>query len=231
MLIIHDIFGQETSEKECNDFINKCINEYFNKNKLDYKNFKEDIINYRNLYYNTSQNFEFDNEEQLKNKFLGNEFKFKDNFSDVGKFFLEQEKRFFNIEINKATSKAAETLNSIDKIINEDETTEDTYLINKKENDEDNDNISLYEKEFNDILEKITNYLNKNIGEKHGDNIVENSKDKILLKIFIVNLVCKKLLEKLCKNTQNIWAFFYNLARQYNDSIEGIKKLRDYFKE
>ena len=235
VLTIHDIFGQETDEKECNDFIKECINEYFNKDNLEYKDFKKDILNYRNLYYNTSQSFEFDVEEELKNSFLEEKLSFEDNnFSKVGKFFLKQEKKFFNIEIGKATRIAIEVLNTNDKkIIDEDETIEDmnTNLINDKENDEEYANISMDKKEFNDILKKITNYLKKNFGEKHGENMVENSKDKILLKIFIVNLVSKKLLEKLCKKTQNIWAFFYNLARQYNDSIEGIKKLRDYFKE
>ena len=58
-----------------------------------------------------------------------------------------------------------------------------------------------------------------------------NNNDKILLKIFIINLVCKDLTYELCEKSQNIWDFFLNLARHYNEAIEGLKKLSVNFKE
>ena len=61
------------------------------------------------------------------------------------------------------------------------------------------------------------------------NNMVINNNDKILIKIFIIDLVCKNLTYKLCQKCQNLWDVCYNLAERYNDSINGLKQIQEHF--
>lgn len=130
------------------------------------------------------------------------------NFQIYLIFLLEQEKKFYNIIITNTIINVSNDKhihisndNSIG-IINDDETDDEINLIENDKNKEKkliNTNNSLNgENQFNNIREKIINYIKKKFGEQHGDNIVVNSKDKILLKIFFINLVCKDLTSELC---------------------------------
>lgn len=228
---IYDIFGEVKKQNECSEFIQKCLDNYFKiseNGELDFEEFKNDIIKFRNLFYNLENNFSVKEENQndsIKEKILKIS---EDNFSNIGKFFLEEEKKFFENQINDAI-KAKSNDKKISIIY------DDSYLT---ENDDDEatelivvDNISKYKKEFNNIKEKISNYIKKKFGIRHGESIVDNNKDKILLRIFLINLVCKQLIDELCEKSQNIWDFFLNLAEQYNSSVEGLIKLKDYYKE
>jgi len=228
---IYDIFGEVKKQNECSEFIQKCLDNYFKiseNGELDFEEFKNDIIKFRNLFYNLENNFSVKEENQndsIKEKILKIS---EDNFSNIGKFFLEEEKKFFVNQINDAI-KTKSNDKKISIIYDE------SNLI---ENDDDEatelicvDNISKYKKEFNNIKEKISNYIKKKFGIRHGESIVDNNKDKILLRIFLINLVCKQLIDELCEKSQNIWDFFLNLAEQYNSSVEGLIKLKDYYKE
>jgi len=228
---IYDIFGEVKNKNECSEFIQKSLDNYFKiseNGELDFEEFKNDIIKFRNLFYNLENNFSVKEENQndsIKEKILKIS---EDNFSNIGKFFLEEEKKFFENQINDAI-KAKSNDKKISIIY------DDSYLT---ENDDDEatelivvDNISKYKKEFNNIKEKISNYIKKKFGIRHGESIVDNNKDKILLRIFLINLVCKQLIDELCEKSQNIWDFFLNLAEQYNSSVEGLIKLKDYYKE
>ena len=101
---IYDIFGYEKSTEECNEFIKQSIYNYFKidkEQKISFEKFKNDITNFRNLFNNTKQNFEFINNAQL-GLLEERVFEINDNnFTNIGKIFLEQEKKFYDIHITK----------------------------------------------------------------------------------------------------------------------------------
>ena len=147
------------------------------------------------------------------------------------KYSQSKKKKFYDIHIISTIKNISKS----DIIEVEEKSNDKSKLIDNNENEIINDNNAVNldenndEKKFNNILNIITNYIKKKFGEYDGENIMNNN-DKILLKIFIINLVCKDLTYELCEKSQNIWDFFLNLARHYNEAIEGLKKLSDNFK-
>lgn len=171
-----------------------------------------------------------------------------DKFTNTGKFLLEQEKYFFDIEItneikksinNRTISEDDETDYYQDNILDNSKTkllSDDSNLIDneiKEEKDLELNNSNIYINDFKNISEQIINYIKKNFGEISGDNILENRNDKILLKIFLINLVCRELTKELCQknNSQSINEYLKNLAEEYNKSINGLKMLAEEFQE
>ena len=245
---IYKIFGkEEITLTDCNNYIRKSLFKYFeidNNGDINYKNFKDDIKKNRYLFNNTENNFNKKFEEKLLEDKLSdiNE----DKFSNIGKFFLEQDKKFLemniksminNISINETNLNTNddetkdEKMNLIDKEIEEKEEEKEEEEIKEKIEDDNSIIISnnIYENDFNDILERISNYIKKKFGIYNGENVVDNNNDKILLKIFLIEIVCKDLTYELCEKTHNVWDFFYNLAKEYNDPINGLKDLKEKF--
>ena len=261
VLKIYNIFGEENDLTNCNTYIKDIIYDYFkildDNDKLNYDNFKNDIRNYRYLFQETKKNFGKDISENILEK---GKFHIEENkYSDIGKFFLEQEKKFYEFEIEKLILKT-NNINSINdeetNYINDEEKRENDEIKEQSEIIEENqinlidsdseiikrkdsvDSINIYDLDyrnnFDNILERITNYFKKKFEDYHGDNIMDNRRDKILIKIFIINLVCKKLTEELCKkyhSAQNVWDFYKNIAYKYNESIEGLNKIKEYFEK
>ena len=100
--------------------------------------------------------------------------------------------------------------------------------------DEDNQSIKYNDNDFYFIYERITNYIKKEFGQYRGNNLVNNHNDKILLKIFFINLVCKDLIYEYCEkyhNPKNNYDFFFNLAKQFNESITGLNNLKIPFEK
>lgn len=89
---IYDIFGYKKSKTDCNEFIKNSLFNYFkidNNGDISFEKFKNDIINFRNLFGNTEKNFKF--ESNLKTQLL-TEGVFEiddDKFTSLGKVFLE----------------------------------------------------------------------------------------------------------------------------------------------
>ena len=177
---------------------------------------------------------------------LENVFHIQDNkFSEVGNFFLEQEKKFYTINLKN-------TLKTVGKNIDENFDIETTMeksnlieneignnTIEKNEIEEkeliEYDKMSInYSDEFGQILERITNYIKKKFGKYEEGDLIDNNNDKILLKIFIINLVCKDLIYELCEEyhkNKNNYDFFFNLAKKFNNSIRGLNNLKKHFEE
>jgi len=223
---IYEIFGYEKNKTDCNEFIKNSIFNYFkieNNGNISFEKFKNDIKNLRNLFIKAEKNFELDKEniENLEKNLLDKKvFEINyDKFTNLGKLFLEQEKKFFTIHIANTIRNLKEN-----QILIDDEEKEPLVDDNDK-----NTSLDDYEKDFSVILEKIINYIKKEFGRDYEGNIVDNKNDKILLKIFLINLVCKDLTYELCEQSQNVWAFFLNLANQYNKAIEGLKAIKDHF--
>ena len=198
----------------------------------------------RKLFKYSNDNF---SEKDDSNKYLsGNEFDIQDDkFSDVGNFFLEQEKKFYRINIKNTLKIVGE---KIDENYDIEKTIEGNNLIENEIGNEVNEKNEIEEKnliEFNrmsvnysdnfeQILERITNYIKKKFGRYEQGDLIDNNNDKILLKIFIINLVCKDLIYELCEEyhkNKNNYDFFFNLAKKFNDSITGLNNLKKHFEE
>jgi hypothetical protein len=252
VLKIFRIFGdEEKNVQNCNEYIKTTIYKYFKINEngeISYETFKKDIRKYRNLFNNTKKYYEI--EERIQDNILERGiFEINaDKFTNTGKFLLEQEKYFFDIEItneikksinNMTISEDDETDYHQDNILDNSKTkllSNDSNLIDneiKEEKDLEPNNSNKYINDFKNISEQIINYIKKNFGEISGDNILENRNDKILLKIFLINLVCRELTKELCQknNSQSINEYLKNLAEEYNKSINGLKMLADEFQE
>lgn len=245
---IYAIFGEEIKDEVCNTFIKKSLEKNFHINdngNISFKDFNDAIIKYRNLFHNTKIYMcqEKLEEDILKKSVFDID---QNNFSNIGKLLLKAEEKFFDINMDNII-KDLHKNEILDKSIDDtddNEINEETNFLGKKEmksikidNEKKEDKIKdeyeldAYEKDFNNIMEKIKNYIKKNFGEYTGGNIVDNNNDKILLKILFVELVCKDLTCELSKKSQNIWAFFYNLADEYNKAIKGLNDLSELFKE
>ena len=125
-----------------------------------FENFKNDIIKFRNLFYHLENNFSV--KEDNKNGSIVERILKIDvyNFSNIGKFFIKEEKKFFENQIrgviktisnDEKISIISDESNSIQK-----DDDEETELI-------DVDNLSKHKNEFNNIKEKISNYIKKNL--------------------------------------------------------------------
>ena len=252
VLKIFRIFGdEEKNVQNCNEYIKTTIYKYFKINEngeISYETFKKDIRKYRNLFNNTKKYYEI--EETIQDNILERGiFEINaDKFTNTGKFLLEQEKYFFDIEItneikksinNRTISEDDETDYHQDNILDNSKTkllSDDSNLIDneiKEEKDLEPNDSNKYINDFKNISEQIINYIKKNFGEISGDNILENRNDKILLKIFLINLVCRELTKELCQknNSQSINEYLKNLAEEYNKSINGLKMLAKEFQE
>ena len=191
---IYNIFGVENKTlRDCNEYIRIKLFNYFNiddnnnEHHIYYNKFKNDIRNLRKLFKYSNDNF---NEKDNSNQYLnGNVFDIQDNkFSEVGNFFLEQEKKFYTINLKN-------TLKTVGKNIDENFDIETTMeksnlieneignkTIEKNEIEEKEliefDKMSInYSDEFGQILERITNYIKKNL---------EDMKKEILLTIIMI---------------------------------------------
>ena len=249
VLTIYNIFGYEKNKEECNEYIRQILLNYFKtdgNDKISYEKFKNDIKNYRYLFHYTEKNFIYENDNNVNQVNYDNrqiEINY-DKFTNTGKFFLEAEEKILNLKgieiININNTIINDTINDTYLNINNDDTTEEEAKnliqdeeIGKKDSNEKLESSiqsnNAYKAKFNDVFENNSNYLKKQFGINNGDNMVINNNDKILLKIFMIDLVCKNLTYKLSEKSHNMSDVFYNLAKQYNDSIEGLKQIKEYF--
>lgn len=92
---IYKIFGEEKSEEDCNEFIKERITKYFkidSNDNISFQDFQKDIVNYRNLFYNTKDNFEL-KEDTQKNILEKNVFEINDQqFSNIFNIFIRTRK-------------------------------------------------------------------------------------------------------------------------------------------
>ena len=240
---IYNIFGETKKDEECNAYIKQSLTKYFhiNKNgKIEYDDFKRDYSNYRNLFINTEKFY--DKKVETDNFLEKGVFTIEGNkFSNIGNFLINLEKNFYDINITNTIMDISKFSKSLS--INDDTSIDDgkINLIEKEDIEEkktieeislkETDSISIYKNEFDDIIEKITNYVKKKFGEYNGDKIVENDNDIILLKILFIDIVCKELIIELSKNSRNIYYFYSNLANKYNKAVAKLNDLINYFEK
>ena len=145
------------------------------------------------------------NKEDNSNQYLdGNVFDIQDNkFSEVGNFFLEQEKKFYTINLKN-------TLKTVGKNIDENFDIETTMeksnlieneignnTIEKNEIEEKEliefDKMSIdsidYSDEFGQILERITNYIKKKFGRYEEGDLIDNVPDSLEVGKYVVHCV------------------------------------------
>ena len=180
------------------------------------------IIEY--YFWNTNNNFKM--KENIENDLFDNEKEFNFNnkrFTDVGKIFIDKEREML-IRVSKE-------INTIDNYENIHSINETLPLIDKEENLFSNEDK--IDNNPEKIFKEIRNYIDKGFGINDGKvKINLNKKDKILLKIFFINLVCNKLTSELCREGltyQTIWDFYYEAAKNYNDAINGFNEIKKEF--
>ena len=234
---IYHNFGIDKNIDECNEYIKKCLYKYFNidgqKNGANegqiIDKLERDIINYRNLFWNTNKNFKL--KEQIEQDLLVGTDNFifnKSKSTNVGKIFLRKEKQIYSNKNNY--------INNIEIKIDE------GLLLNEKENEEQQNKIIDLESNQSintdtnpnkklDILKEIQNYIKSCFGESEED-IKLKSQDLILIKIFLTNYVSNELTSELCKDkstSKTIWDFYLESSKIYNEAIEGFNKIKEEF--
>ena len=227
---IYNIFGKNKSLEICNEYIKFTLEYYFTIDNTDnmlekINKLKNDFINYRILFWNTNNNFKM--KENIENDLFDNEKEFNFNnkrFTDVGKIFIDKER-----EMLKRVSKEINTIDNYENIhsINK------TLPIKDKEENLFSNEAKLDNNNPEKIFKEIRNYIDKGFGINDGKvKINLNKKDKILLKIFFINLVCNKLTSELCREGltyQTIWDFYYEAAKIYNNAINGFNEIKKEF--